>query len=139
MSSRAWVRLAKSTITPRRAGDDPQVFQKIVADLNERIALPYDIGVSFEDCEGPDAFYHKDTHQVTLCHQLIDEYYDLFSRKIKDRAALDDVVRGAAASTFFHEFGHLMHTILGGRQKWAGQSGVSEEGSPRAPVLTGPE
>ena len=30
--------------------------------------------------------------------------------------------------TFFHEFGHMMHEVLGGRQHWAGQSGVSTEG-----------
>lgn len=87
-------------------GSNPQALEGVIANLNDRIALPWDIVVSFEDCDTPDAFYASETRQLTICYQLIDEYYDLFGRKIKDKSKLDDAVRGAVASTFFHELGH---------------------------------
>jgi hypothetical protein len=85
---------------------NPEALKQIVANLNDRIALPWDITIAFQDCDEPDAHYDPEAHSVVICYQLIDEYYDLFAHKIKDKAKLDDAVRGAVASTFFHELGH---------------------------------
>ena len=87
-------------------GSNPQAIEKLISELNQRLILPFDIDVSFEDCEHPDAYYDPETHQITLCHQLIDDYYDLFAKKIKNQAKLDDAVKATTAATFFHELGH---------------------------------
>jgi Putative metallopeptidase len=92
----------------RRVGGDEQAIAAVIADLNNKVALPFDIFVSWSDCDQPDAYYEPETHKLVICHQLIDEYYDLFAPKVKDKTKLDDAVRGATAATFFHELGHAL-------------------------------
>ncbi len=85
-----------------------EALEKILGELNQRINLPKDIYVAFLECDSPDAFYDPEGSQVTVCYQLIDEFYDLFSQRSKDKSKLDELVKGAVASTFFHELGHAL-------------------------------
>jgi hypothetical protein len=96
---------ARNSAVPT-AGSNEAALQQIIHELNDQISLPFDIYVYFENCEQPDASYDPETHQLKICYELIDDYYALFSPKIKDKAKLDEAVRGATASTFFHELGH---------------------------------
>ena len=89
-----------------RVGSNPQAIEKLISDLNQRLILAFDISVVFEDCELPDAFYDPEAHEITLCYQLIDNYYDLFAKKRRDKIKLDDAVKAATLATFFHELGH---------------------------------
>jgi len=80
----------------------------MINSLNERMALPYDIAIAFKKCDGADAFYDYETHKITLCYDLIDDYFDLFSSSIRNKTGLDEAVSGAIAFIFFHEIGHAL-------------------------------
>ncbi|MBK7862660.1 MAG: Zn-dependent oligopeptidase [Archangiaceae bacterium] len=41
--------------------------------------------------------------------------------------ARGELMEHAQVETFFHEFGHLLHEVFAGRQRWAGVSGVRTE------------
>ena len=87
-------------------GSNPAAIERLMTELNQRLVLPFDIQLAFENCGEPDANYDPEIHQITLCDELIDEYHSLFARKIKDKAKLDEAVKAAVASTFLHELGH---------------------------------
>lgn len=95
-----------SSSKAHKVGSNPQAIEKLISELNQRLALPFDMVVSFEDCGEPDAYYDPETHQITICHQLLDDYYVLFAKKIKNKTKLDEAVKAATAATFFHELGH---------------------------------
>ena len=97
-----------SSTNSHAVGSNPEAIEKLIAELNQRLILPFDISVVFVDCELPDAFYDPETHEVTLCYQLIDDYYDLFAKKLKDKTKLDEAVKAATVATFFHELGHAL-------------------------------
>jgi hypothetical protein len=80
----------------------------IVGELKKQIALPFDIQVVFEECGDPDSYYDEDTREITICYELVDAYYFLFSRTLKARTARNDATKGATVSMFLHEVAHAL-------------------------------
>jgi hypothetical protein len=66
-------------------------------ELKKRIDLPFDIQVIFEECNDPDSYYNDDSHEITICYELIEAYDYLFSRT-RD-AELSEMTRQKVSSS----------------------------------------
>jgi hypothetical protein len=96
---------------------DSKLFEGIIADLNNDLALPVDIPIRFWECgQLPDteetgvenAWYNPEDNGITICYELIAKTESLF--KDDDTAAdeLEESVMGSTVWTFFHELGHAL-------------------------------
>ena len=88
--------------------ESQQTVYAIAEELKKRIALPFNMQVVFEKCDGPDSFYDEDTHRITICYELIDAYHHLFSRTLKSSTARDKAAKGTLVAIFLHEVAHVL-------------------------------
>jgi hypothetical protein len=98
----------RGSASRRSASVSDQAVHTIVEELKKRIALPFDIKVIFAQCGSPDSFYDEDSHEIVICYELIDGYYNLFSQTLKGRTAQNEAAKGATVSIFLHEVAHAL-------------------------------
>lgn len=85
-----------------------KVLESAAKDLNKNLALPYDLTLVTRDCGQVNAFYSPDDHSVTLCYELLDNFYTLFKKSGRtDTEATQDMF-DAAQFVFLHELGHAL-------------------------------
>lgn len=78
--------------------------------LNGWISLPGRIVLTFAACGRADAFYEPETRTVTMCHELLATFADVFGEM--PEAERDQVVLGATDFIFYHEVGHALIDML---------------------------
>lgn len=87
-------------------------FLEDVADwLNDWIALPHDVRLSFEVCGEPNAFYRPEDRTVALCYEMVDDLeagLDAADPGEDDWQAVSD----ALLFTTLHEVGHAIVHLL---------------------------
>jgi len=98
-----------------------QAVYRIVGELEKQFALPFEIAVVFRDCGDPDSYYDEGSHEIVICHELIDAYSQLFSQNVKETTARDEAAKGAIVSIFLHEVAHALidrwHLSITGREE----------------------
>ncbi|HEV7395436.1 MAG TPA: DUF4344 domain-containing metallopeptidase [Pyrinomonadaceae bacterium] len=100
-------RPTRSRDTSRIARNE-RVILNTIQELNEQLTLPFDVNISLETCGEPNASYNHDNRQVTICYEMVDVFYSLFSRTMKRGTKLNEAVEGAMLSLFLHEVGHAL-------------------------------
>lgn len=91
---------------------EAEVFDRLVAAVNDTIALPRDAAILVADCGRIDAYYEPSAPGVVLCYELMTHFESLFAARIADRKVLERTLTGAVFFAFLHELGHaLVHQL----------------------------
>lgn len=96
----------------QQALDESELLDAIADDLNETIALPFDIAITFEECGTVNAFYDPEDRKISMCLELIENLSEVFHKKMDDTDAADEATMNAAVFVLYHEVGHaLVHAL----------------------------
>lgn len=91
---------------------ESKALEQIASGLNSQLALPFDITMTFTECGEMNAFYDPDKRQISMCYELIENFYEVFSKDTESQEEVEDAVVNATIFVFFHELGHaLVHAL----------------------------
>ncbi|MEY3013745.1 MAG: hypothetical protein RIT45_2480 [Pseudomonadota bacterium] len=116
----------------QRAFRQERVLEGVVAQLNASLRIRGSIEIELAGCGEANAFYDDGrgdaepaeadqaaeppsaptSPRITLCHELITEFVQLFADEDEDPAELRAQVVGAVYFTLFHELGHALRDNL---------------------------
>jgi hypothetical protein len=85
-----------------------QILEEITQPLNEIIALPFDVYLNFDTCGEPNAFYNRETKEITMCIEFMDTFAEAFHKISKNPAQIEEMTSGTTVFFFFHELGHCL-------------------------------
>ncbi len=91
---------------------ESKLFEMMVEELNQTLALPVDVRINFTECGEPNAFYDPQSHQLSMCYELIEDAAQRFSELDLDEEELDQAVISVAVYVFLHELGHALADVL---------------------------
>ncbi len=91
---------------------EARLLEEFAATLNETIKLPVTVGVRFAECGEANAFYDPSEQQISMCFELLEDYYQTMADQYETQDELDNAVMGAFVLVLFHELGHALVHVL---------------------------
>lgn len=91
---------------------EAKLLDEFATALNEAIKLPVPVGIRFAECGEANAFYDPSEQQISMCFELLEDYYQTMADQYETQDELDTAVMGAFMLVMFHEFGHALVDVL---------------------------
>lgn len=91
---------------------EARLLEEFAAALNQSIKLPTRVGVRFAECGEANAFYDPSEQQISMCFELLEDYYETMADQYETEDELDNAVMGAFVLVLFHELGHALVHVL---------------------------
>lgn len=99
--------------TPKYVEIDKQVqseklLTKAADKLNRALILPHDIYLRTKDCSETNAFYDSRDHSVTMCYELMEDFFQTFKSAGQSEQVAYNKMFDAVKFVFLHEIGHAL-------------------------------
>jgi hypothetical protein len=85
-----------------------KLLERAADGLNHALILPHDIYLKSKDCGDVNAFYSPDEHSVTVCYELMEQFFRDFKSEGYDDKKAYDMMFDAIRFVFLHEVGHAL-------------------------------
>ena len=76
--------------------------------LTQTLALPYNVYLTMDECDEPNAFYYPDYKRIVICYELITFLEGRLAPYSDTRAELSQNVHGFVTWIMLHELGHAL-------------------------------
>ncbi|MEO8073941.1 MAG: DUF4344 domain-containing metallopeptidase, partial [Acidobacteriota bacterium] len=87
---------------------DQKIIDDVTDNLNNVLALPTDVNVTFKDCGKINAWYRSDTKTITFCYEFMEYFHEKALAMGKTEEQANNIMVGATLFFFFHELGHCL-------------------------------
>lgn len=85
-----------------------KLLERAADGLNQALILPHDIYLKSKDCGEVNAFYKPDENSVTVCYELMEQFFHDFKSNGYDDKKAYDMMFDATRFVFLHEIGHAL-------------------------------
>lgn len=85
-----------------------KLLERAADGLNQALILPRDIYLKSKDCGNVNAFYDPDEQSVTVCYELMEQFFRDFRSNGYDENKAYAMMFDATRFVFLHEIGHAL-------------------------------